>query len=158
MMKEKDYQQNLKKECLIEIVSTQRIDGDTDKIVVTTKGTYFKAPTGNYFIQYKEYNDDEYSSFETTTIKISENQIFITRKGEHPSTLLLENEKHHICHYCTPFGNIFIGIFTHKLDFDFTQDSFRISAEYTLDFDGEVASKNTFTIKTVQQKNEGKKI
>lgn len=157
-MKTKNNNQKNSDEYVIEIVGTQQVGNDLpDKIELTTTGKFFVAPTGNSFIQYKEYSNDNNSSYETTTIKVSENQIAITRKGANSSNLLLEKDKHHICHYFTPMGSIFIGVTTSKISTDITKEHFNISAEYVLDFDGEETSYNTFTVRTKEKTNERKK-
>ena len=65
---------------IIDITGTQCIENDEkDVIEVTTTGNYTIAPTGNKFIRYKEYDNDNPGVSQNTTIKISDNQITITR-------------------------------------------------------------------------------
>ena len=89
-------------EYLIEILGTQQIDdGEKDTAEVTTIGKYTVAPTGNKFIKYKEYDSDNPRISQSTTIKISDDVIIITRDGQYGSQLMLECGKHHQCHYRT---------------------------------------------------------
>lgn len=136
-----------KNEYLIEILGTQQLgEDDKDTVDVTTVGKYTVAPTGNKFIKYKEYDNDNPRIFQSTTIKISDNQITITRDGEYASQLLLESDKRHLCHYSTPAGEMLIGVYTHKMDIDLDENGGKMEVAYTLDFDSMVVSENTFKI------------
>lgn len=131
---------------IIEIIGTQQLDDDKDTIEVTTVGKYTIAPTGNKFIKYTEYDKDEPRIMQNTTIKVSDNQITITRDGHYGSQLLLECGVRHQCHYATPAGEMIIGVFTHKMDVALNENGGRLSVAYTLDLDSSVVSENTFEI------------
>ena len=131
---------------IIKIIGTQQLDDDKDTVEVTTVGKYTIAPTGNKFIKYTEYDKDEPRIMQNTTIKVSDNQITITRDGHYGSQLLLECGKRHQCHYATPAGEMIIGVFTHKMDIDLNEKGGKLSVAYTLDFDSSVVSENTFEI------------
>lgn len=134
-------------EYIIDIVGTQKIDDEKDVIKVTTTGNYTVAPTGNKFIRYKEYDNENPAMSQNTTIKICDNQIFITRNGGYESQLILELNKRHQCHYATPMGSLFIGVYTNKMDINLNEKGGRLSVEYTLDLDTSNVSENTFDIK-----------
>ncbi|MEE0265589.1 MAG: DUF1934 domain-containing protein [Acutalibacteraceae bacterium] len=139
-------------EYLIEILGTQEIEGeDSDKVDVTTVGQYTVAPTGNKFIRYAEYDSENLSVVQNTTIKIADNIITITRDGNYGSQLMLEIGKRHQCHYSTPMGELMIGVYTHKMDIALDENGGEMSVAYTLDFDTAVVSENTFKI-TVSKK------
>lgn len=139
-------------EYLIEILGTQQIDdGEKDTAEVTTIGKYTVAPTGNKFIKYKEYDSDNPRISQSTTIKISDDVIIITRDGQYGSQLMLECGKHHQCHYSTPAGSMLIDVYTHKMDINLDENGGTMDVAYTLDFDSQVLSENTFKI-TVNKK------
>ncbi len=131
---------------IIKIIGTQQLDDDKDTVEVTTVGKYTIAPTGNKFIKYTEYDKDEPRISQNTTIKVSDNQITITRDGHYGSQLLLECGRRHQCHYATPAGDMIIGVFTHKMDVALNEKGGKLSVAYTLDFDSSVVSENTFEI------------
>lgn len=140
-------------EYLIEIFGTQQIDDDEkDTAEITTIGKYTVAPTGNKFIKYKEYDNDNPRIYQSTTIKISDNLITITRDGQYGSQLMLECGKHHQCYYSTPAGTMLIGVYTHKMDIDLDENGGKMEVAYTLDFDSQALSENTFKI-TVNKNN-----
>lgn len=134
-------------EFLIEILGTQQLDEeDKDTVEVTTVGKYTVAPTGNKFIKYTEYDHDDPRISQSTTIKISDNLITITRDGHYGSQLLLESGKRHQCYYSTPAGSMLIGVYTHKMDVSLDEHGGKMDVAYTLDFDSQVVSENTFKI------------
>ncbi|MEE0859677.1 MAG: DUF1934 domain-containing protein [Acutalibacteraceae bacterium] len=133
-------------EYIIDIIGTQTVDGERDVIKVTTTGDYTVAPTGNRFIRYNEYDNDNPAMSQKTVIKICENQISIVRKGGYESQLILELNKRHQCHYATPMGSLFIGVYTNKMDIELDENGGRLSVEYTLDFDTSNVSENAFNI------------
>lgn len=134
-------------EYLIKILGTQQFDEeDEDTAEVTTVGRYTVAPTGNKFIKYREYDNDNPNIFYNTTIKISNNLITITRDGNYGSQLMLESGKRHQCHYATPAGTMLIGVYTNKMDINLDENGGRMDVVYTLDFDSQAISKNTFKI------------
>lgn len=134
-------------EYLIKILGTQQFDEeDEDTAEVTTVGRYTVAPTGNKFIKYREYDNDNPNIFHNTTIKISDNLITITRDGHYGSQLMLERGKRHQCHYATPAGTMLIGVYTNKMDINLDENGGRMDVAYTLDFDSQAISKNTFKI------------
>lgn len=133
---------------IIDITGTQRLENDEEEVIdVTTTGNYTIAPTGNTFIRYKEYDNDNPGVSQNTTIKISDNQITITRNGGYESQLILELNKRHQCHYATPAGSLMIGVFTHLMDIKLNKNGGNICVAYTLDFDSNTVSENTFKIK-----------
>lgn len=138
-MKNNDY--------IIDIVGTQKIDGDEDIIEVTTTGGYTTAPTGNRFIRYKEYDNENPSITQNTTIKISGKQVIISRNNGNESQLMLELNKRHQCHYFTPAGPLLIGVYTKKMEIGLHEDGGELSVEYTLDFNSNIVSENKFDIK-----------
>lgn len=132
---------------IIDIVGTQKIDDDEDVIEVTTTGGYTIAPTGNKFIRYKEYDDENPSITQNTIIKVSDEQVVISRNGGDESQLMLELNKRHQCHYLTPAGPLLIGVYTKKMEIALDDKGGQLSVEYTLDFNSNIVSENKFDIK-----------
>lgn len=136
-----------KNKYIIDIIGTQCIEDEIqDSVTVTTTGDYRVASTGNKFIRYKEYDEENPSVFKNTIIKISDRQLTITRSGEYASQLILECNKRHQCHYHTPVGSLIIGVFTKVMDISLNEQGGSIDVAYTLDFDSETVSENTFKI------------
>ena len=89
----------MRKDFIINIVGTQYVDGEMDKVEIMTLGHY-AVKNGTRYIMYKEYPEENKQSEKTTIVKVeSENKVSIIRAGEYQSRLLLEKGRRHQCHY-----------------------------------------------------------
>ena len=144
-----DYER-MEPKYLIEIVNRQKIDGKTEEITLTTKGSYVEK-NGKRYIIYREY-DQETQEGQTTTLKIDptgeRKTVSLIRRGDnnHSTNLLLEQGRRHLCQYGTPFGSITLGVFTSKISDRLNENGGRLSVEYTLDVNTNLSSTNAITI------------
>ncbi len=136
----------MRKDFIINIVGTQYVDGEMDKVEIMTLGHY-AVKNGTRYIMYKEYPEENKQSEKTTIVKVeSENKVSIIRAGEYQSRLLLEKGRRHQCHYRTLAGDLMIGVFTESIAADLHDDGGRLDVSYSLDFNADFASKNEFHI------------
>lgn len=131
---------------LISIVGKQCLDGEEDVIEVTTIGKYAERD-GKKLIMYTEYDNDDIYNKRSSVIKVdTDHTVTISRSSPYPSRLILQKGKRHQCHYSTPAGSLLIGVFTDKVNSTLTANGGRLEVSYTLDFNGDLASKNEFII------------
>ena len=129
----------------ITVVGKQTVDGEEDKIEVMTMGD-LTVSDGRIAIVYPEYAQDDPSKSTDTTVTMESGILTIERRGEMRSHLILEQGVRHECLYETPMGQMFIGIFTDKIDADISEEGGEIRAAYQLDFNRSVVSYNEFYI------------
>lgn len=143
----------MNKEYIISIIGIQEIDGEKDKIEVTTTGEYIEK-NGHRYIKYKEYDSDNPSIVTDTIVKVeSDKKVTIIRMGGQKSRLILEKDVRHQCHYSTIMGDIMMGVYTSKIDHTLTDAGGEIKVKYQLDFFADLVSSNEFHI-TVKEKEE----
>ena len=131
---------------LITIIGTQEIEGEKETIEVMTTGNY-EEKDGDKFIYYKEYDNENPELYTDTTVKISKDKkVTITRKNDCESTMILEKNIRHQCHYNTPMGSIMMGVYTKDLVDCLSTKGGDMVVTYQLDFFADVMSNNEFHI------------
>lgn len=135
---------------MISIVGEQKIDGESDRVEVLTAGNYIMK-NGHWYIGYKEYDDDNPEKFFNNLIKVENETVTITRKGPMRSQLMLEKGRRHQCLYKTVAGDLMIGVFTKTLNNNLNKSGGTLEVSYTLDFNTDLVSENSFKV-TVEQK------
>ncbi len=89
------------------------------------------------------YEESEVTGFQgsTTFITVSGNSyVTLKRVGSAPSLLIIEDEKRHLCHYGTPYGDINMGITTRTIENSITFDGGDLYLKYTIDVNGSYVS------------------
>lgn len=140
----------MKKDVLINIASSQTVDGNEDKMELSVTGTLTHTDNG-YELEYTEYNG-EMQGCVTSVSVTGGNCVSILRNGGYSSEMMLENEKRHNCLYSTPYGEITIGIYTTKIESDMTEVGGTLEMAYTIDFSMSQITENTMKI-TVSERN-----
>lgn len=135
---------------LISIIGEQKLDGESDKIEVLTGGNYIMK-NGHSYIGYKEYDEDNPNQYFDNLIKVEDNMVTITRKGPMRSQLMLEKGRRHQCLYQTIAGDLTIGVYTKTMKSTLNEKGGTLEVSYTLDFNTDLVSENSFKI-TVEQK------
>lgn len=145
-----------KKKYLISIIGTQKLDDDTDTIEVLTTGNYLMK-NGHFFIGYKEYDQDNPEEYYDNLVKLDGDLVTISRKGPMKSQLMLEKGKRHQCLYQTIAGTLSIGVFTRYIKSTLNEKGGTLEVSYTLDFNTDLVSENSFKI-TVEEKENVKEV
>ena len=140
-----------KKDYLISVTGIQEVDGERDKIELTTIGSYL-VKNGKIYIGYKEYDDENPEVTSNNVIKVEEGgKVTIIRNGGKQTRLILEKGKRHQCHYRTIMGDLMIGVFTDTVSNRLNEHGGKLHVSYELDFNNEFISKNEFYI-DIQEK------
>lgn len=141
-----------KENYLISIIGEQKLDGESDKVEVLTAGNYIMK-NGHCYIGYKEYDEDNPSEHFDNLIKVEDNLVTIIRKGPMQSRLMLEKGRRHQCLYQTVAGDLMIGVFTKTLKNMLNEKGGTLEVSYTLDFNTDLVSENSFKIKVEEKTN-----
>lgn len=132
---------------LISVTGIQEVDGEKDKIELTTVGSYMINSRGNTYIGYKEYDEDNPAITSNNVVKVeNDNKVTIIRNGGNQTRLILEKGRRHQCHYRTMMGDLMIGVFTDTINNSLTEKGGKLHVSYELDFNNEFISKNEFYI------------
>ena len=117
------------------------VDGEEDTIELVTKGK-FAQHDGKFYIIYQE---SEITGFDdtTTTIKISDGQVVLSRKGKFNSRMeFVKNEKR-LCNYPTPYGNIPVAVNPVEINSDISlENGGSLKLEYILDIANKAYARN----------------
>lgn len=131
---------------LLEIIGTQRIDRQKDKMELTTVGT-IEETADKYIINYKEEQEPPAAPIDVrVAVRKDEKSVEMTRSGAFASCLTIEKSKRNLCHYGTEYGDILMGISGHTIDCDYTEDKGQFIFSYDIDINGALASRNEVKI------------
>lgn len=119
------------KEVLVSIAGLQYEIHENDALEVITPGEYYQKGEKHYIL-YEEVLEED-NTITKNTIKISNGQIDILRKGSINVHMTFEENKSNITYYNTPFGQLLIGLNTYKIQTEFLEDEIRIEIQYGLD-------------------------
>ncbi len=125
---------------MIKMKSIQTIDDETNEMELITEGTY-ECVDQKYTIKYE---DSEATGYEgsSTSIELDGNIASINRIGKSNSNLVIEVGKKHYCHYETPFGDMMVGIYTHKIQNELNLSGGYLYMRYTIDINSSYISDN----------------
>ena len=130
------------KKALIKVVGKQRYGKDSDKIELTTIGT-FEETNDSYILRYKEEQEPPYASVKTSlSISKDEKKVELLREGQHGSLLIIERSKRNLCNYPTEFGDILMGIYGKNIEHSCKENGGSFNFDYDIDINGAISSQN----------------
>ncbi|MBQ2755272.1 MAG: DUF1934 domain-containing protein [Oscillospiraceae bacterium] len=135
----------MKKDVMLEITGIQKIDGESDKVELTTKGIFSKTH-GNYYIKYDE---SELTGMEnvTTVLKVEGNKrVTLTRSGNLRSQIIVEKGMRHQCLYDLGYASWVLGVLGDSIEHELDDNGGNLTFKYTLDVNTMVTSENEVRI------------
>ena len=139
----------LETNAMISMKTLQSVDGseELNEIELQTKGR-FAQRNGKFYVMYEE---SELTGFEdtVTTIKISDEDITMTRKGKYSSRMVFKQGEKRLCSYNTPYGVIPVGVNPISMKSDLDENGGNVHIEYILDIDNEEYLKNSLSLTVV---------
>lgn len=133
----------MERKIFLNLKSINSIGDESNKTELNSDGVLRILDNDDIEISYEE---SEITGFEgsTTFITISKEANLVTMKrvGSAPSLLTIEVDRKHLCHYGTPYGDILMGIQTHKIKNNITFDGGELYFKYTIDVNGSYVSDN----------------
>ena len=128
---------------LLEIIGTQQIDSQKDKVELTTMGT-LRDDGSAYIIRYTEEQAPPLSPVKVTVrIQKDESAVQMTRTGAYDSCLTVEKSKRNLCRYGTEFGDVLLGIYGREIETEIGDSDGSFFFGYDIDVNGALASRNT---------------
>lgn len=131
---------------LISIKTYQDIDNVQEEPIELQTPGKFGVINNKYYIVYEESDMTGFSDT-TTTLKVWEDNVTVTRKGRFNMKLSYENGKKNLCLYPTPYGEIAASIQTFDVDFSFNEKGGKLRVDYTIDADNENFCKNSLNVR-----------
>ncbi len=134
----------MKENAFITIRTDQEIDGEKETIALDTRGKYAVRNNKVYII----YNESAMTGYEetTTTIKVSDNNVSVMRRGRYSSSMNYKSGEKSLCIVDTPFGQVGAAVTTKNIDFKFDEGGGTLSMDYLLDADNRNFIKNNMTV------------
>ena len=135
-----------KKKVSVQIVTKSVTDEHNDEIVSNFSGTHYINGDSTY-LTYTENHDDENI---LVTLKIQDKKIKISRFGNYPSTMTIDETTDTFCHYPTIAGTLPLTIKHSKIE-NLLIDNGDINLSYSLFNENSLICKNNLilTVKEV---------
>lgn len=116
----------------------QLYDEDEEAIEIINVGSY-SIVNGKEYIKYEEVYEGEKQKC-TSLIRISYGAVEITKRGAVTAHLSFVPGQKTMTFYETPYGNIYLGVFSRDVDIERGQDSLKINIDYALELNYEQVS------------------
>jgi uncharacterized beta-barrel protein YwiB (DUF1934 family) len=136
---------------LIEIRDSHEIDGEFHSSEVLCGGVLTELSEdvgGGWQLNYVEQSESIGES--RAALRVQNRLVSLSREGEHPLEITLEQGVRHSCYYTTPGGLMRLGVFARSVESDISACGGRIKLNYTLDFYAELMSSNQMEINVLR--------
>lgn len=127
------------------LTGRQRNPEDGESVTELTADALYYERDGGLYILYEETAED--GSKTKNRIKLKDLLLEVTKKGAVDACMIFETGKEHTIEYATPFGILRMGILTHSVEVDQSDDRLTVAADYTLTGDGREISQCKIFIK-----------
>lgn len=133
------------KEVLVSISGLQFEVDEDEAVEVITAGEYFNR-NGKHFILFDELSEEE-NGVTKNTIKISDKQVDIMKKGINNVHMVFEENKQNMTYYNTPFGDLMIQISTTSISVKEEENEMLVQIKYDLNVNYSYVSECLIQIK-----------
>lgn len=134
------------RDVVLEIVGTQRLNGDSDKIELTTVGTLQTEPETLVFRYTEQQEPPEEPVYVQVRLRRDQTEAEILRTGTYGSCLTIARGQRNLCRYGTPYGDVLMGIYGKAVEIQENAADGRVQLRYEIDINGTLASKNQLKI------------
>ena len=136
---------------LIEIRDSHEVEGETHSSELICDGVLAELPEntgGGWQLDYVEQSEGLEGS--RAALRVQDRLVSLTREGQYPLNITLEQGVRHNCYYNTPAGMMHLGVFARSVESNISRTGGRINLAYTLDFYSDLMSSNKMEIKVHQ--------
>lgn len=120
------------KDVLVSIRGLQFIEGmKNEPVEVITSGSYYKK-NGKHYILYDEVMEGVAEPTKNI-VKIGEHYLDITKRGAVNVHMIFEQNKKNVSYYCTPYGNLLIGIEATNIVVEESEQDLCVVVDYVLE-------------------------
>ncbi|WP_129599210.1 DUF1934 domain-containing protein [Anaerophilus nitritogenes] len=121
------------------------MDGEENKIELVTEGKLYEKEDAVYLV----YEETEVSGMKgcTTSVKLSQDKIYMKRFGRLKSEIIFEKGKRYMTHYHTPYGVFDMEVLTQDMNYSITDaKKGGVHIEYFINLEGMTESQNKLNI------------
>ncbi|ROR25751.1 uncharacterized beta-barrel protein YwiB (DUF1934 family) [Mobilisporobacter senegalensis] len=133
------------KDVLVSISGLQFEIDEDEAVEVITAGEYFNR-NGKHFVLFEELSEED-RGVTKNTIKISDKQVDIMKKGVNNVHMVFEENKQNMTYYNTPFGDLMIQINTTSLSVKEEENEMLVQIKYDLNVNYSYVSECLIQIK-----------
>jgi uncharacterized beta-barrel protein YwiB (DUF1934 family) len=116
---------------------------------LTTKGDLISMKNGSYKIRYNETTPGGEEFVNIVTSK-GNAHAKVSRQGDYGTDFTLDMDKKHLCVVRTPFGELHLGVQTHAIQNNLTENGGELYLKYTLDANNNFLSDNEVQLEITQ--------
>ena len=138
----------MKKDVMLTIRGTQRVDGQEETIELLTCGELIRKGE-SYWIRYEESETTGFAGHRTI-LHIERGRVTMRRTGVSSSQLVIERGARHQCSYDTGFGALNIGIMGAFVHSSLDDNGGKVDFAYSMDVDAALQSEQHVTIEVRQ--------
>jgi uncharacterized beta-barrel protein YwiB (DUF1934 family) len=139
------------KDILLSIRGLQMGEGDRQDVVETISPGQYYFRNSKHFFLYEEVTEGS-SKTTKNMIKVSEDYMELTKKGEVNVHMIFEKNKKNVTYYYTPFGSLLMGIDAHRVEVTEKEDELRVEVEYALELNNEHLANCHIRLRAVPRK------
>jgi uncharacterized beta-barrel protein YwiB (DUF1934 family) len=132
---------------LIEINDSHEIEGELHSSEMICDGVLAELPPehgGGWQLDYTEQSEGLEGSL--AALRVQQHTVSLSREGDFPLEITLEQGVRHHCYYSTPAGMVHLGVYARSVESEMTDAGGRIKLWYTLDFSADMMSLNKMEI------------
>ncbi len=123
---------------------TDSVHRENDSVETVQPAQYFKKNDSHYVLYEEKMEGLDVPC--KSRIKFRDNILELTRHGSVEMQMIFEENKRHVLPYNTPYGQLFLGIETGKVQVEEREDEIHVTVEYKLDHEGELLSESCMKI------------
>ncbi len=125
---------------------------DADNVEVITPANYYKKGDSHYLL-YEEMDEDT-RKVTKNRIKFRAHSLELSKSGYYNAQLIFEEGKKYMTSYPTPFGNLYLGVDTHKVTVVEKEHKIVVFVEYAMDANCEFISECKLRLE-IKEKGQG---
>ena len=131
----------------INLISTARSSPDEPDLPMQllTTGELEKRPDASWVLRYTETQEDEETGEPMkadVTLLMKKDRVIMHREGAFRNTMVFVRGQRFEGLYSTPFGDLPMAVYTHRMSCDVEKDRGSVTLHYQLDMQGAYASTN----------------
>lgn len=131
---------------VVEIRDSHEIEGETHASEILCDGMLTELPEeGAWLLDYMEQSDGLEGS--RAELRVQNRMVSLSRHGNYPLEITLEQGVRHSCYYNTPAGMMHLGVYARSVESCISRAGGRIKLAYTLDFCADLMSSNQMEIR-----------
>ena len=131
-------------ERLLKIKDVSSDGENTETVEMETTCSYY-GDESNYTVEFDEIFAEDMKSH--TILRVKDGKCaHLLRRGSINTELIIENGARHNCAYCTPYGELMVGITGTDFISEKRGNLLRLKMNYTVDFYGEINQTKEMTV------------